>query len=674
MPTINQSIRILPPSVAERIAAGEVIERPTSIVKEAVENSMDAGATEISVALEDGGKTLVEIIDNGSGMAPEDLRICVQRHATSKLSSLEDLDCIDTLGFRGEALPSIAAVSELTLLSRVQGGDSAYELIANSPDVPDRFVAPQPVTFGNFLNSTHGTRLCARGLFSQIPARLKFLKSTGAEVLSVRQCLERLAISRPNVGFRLLSDNKTVLHLRATDESTRIRDLFSEGGDDPVVSSEHETESIRVRVHWFQGISTSQTRKLVQVVNGRTVRDRMIQQALLAPFKQSLLPGNFPAVVAFIDVPTDEIDVNVHPTKTEIRFLNSSSVFRAIGTTVSSMISKKGAPSFVSSSHISAGHISAGLFSSDSMSFDHSSLGTTARDSSSPQNSNPSASASANANSSMPDSIQLVSNLLSEPLHMETPETQIPTQEPMGRTEWGALHEPKLELEPASLYTTIISGKLVGTVFNTYLMYDAGKELILIDQHAAHERIRYEKLRNRIFNKRRIDGETSGENKDIGKLDSQALLIPETIHFPAEARPVVENRLEWVQRLGFEAEVFGENTVLFRAIPPEWGVHGLRMRLKNLLDRLIHEESVPTATLPEASKSRLFMDEALFESLASEACHSSVRAGDALEKIEATELTKKLFSCEYPWNCPHGRPTVVRVPRARLEEWFQRRL
>jgi DNA mismatch repair protein MutL len=209
--------------------------------------------------------------------------------------------------------------------------------------------------------------------------------------------------------------------------------------------------------------------------------------------------------------------------------------------------------------------------------------------------------------------------------------------------------------------------RFMGTAFNTYLFYDVGHELVLIDQHAAHERIRYEKLKKRAIDVARA----SGPNAPAGASSAgvQALLIPEAVRFASDERMKVEARLDWLLVLGFDAEIFGEDTLLFRAIPGEWGAHDLRTRLKSLTERLIATEAKENQTLQS-----IFMDETLFEKLASEACHSAIRAGDRLERVEALELIDQLFTCDHPWNCPHGRPTVARIPKGKIEEWFQRRV
>lgn len=595
-------IQVLPPAVAERIAAGEVIERPASVVKELIENSIDAGATEIHVHLEDGGKALIEITDNGSGMEPKDLRLCIERHATSKLQTLDDLEKIATLGFRGEALPSVAAVSDLTILSRAKNSNTTYELKV-TPFSRDKSQC-DPITFGHFLNSPHGTRMRAVGLFSQIPARLKFLKSQAAEVSQVREWVERLALTHSHIGFKLTSNERTLVNLRPAEESARVREILGDGADFPLVSISSGEDSpihgaLKLRLHWLQGLSLPQTRRLVQVVNGRALRDRMLQQALLSSFKQALMPGQFPALALFVEVDPALLDLNVHPTKTEIRFLNSREIFHEIQSLVSQMIGQAGAPAYVPSLN-SVAEPERFQFEAQAFSFTPPAVSTS----------------------------------------QHSPYTTHSTSEAAQNT---AL--PSVPLHPLS------GARFAGFLFNTYLLYDLGQELALVDQHAAHERIRFEKLKNRMF----------GANAQAPQ--TQALLIPESVTFPAEFKSHVLDRLPLLSSLGFEVELFSEDTVLFRGIPPEWGNTQLRTRLKNLIERLISVEGTS-----------LGMDEALFEKLASEACHSAVRAGDHLEPLEAASIVEQLFKCEHPWNCPHGRPTLVKIPQARLEEWFIRRV
>ncbi|MEO5968289.1 MAG: DNA mismatch repair endonuclease MutL [Bdellovibrionia bacterium] len=735
-------ISLLPPGVAERIAAGEVIERPASVIKELVENSLDAGATEVAVILEDGGKSLIEILDNGHGMAAEDLALSIERHATSKLSSLEDLEKIATLGFRGEALASVAAVSDLSIVSRTADSKDAYELLAG--DVTQRRIekpSPSLVTFGYFLNSHHGTRIRATGLFSQIPARLKFLKSQAAEVTQTREWLERLALAYPHVGFRLVSNDRTVLTLRPEDEVSRVRAILSDGDDYPVVTAEHEQDGFRdlglkVRLHWVQGLSTSNSRKLIQVVNSRAVKDRVLQQAVLTPFRQALLPGQYPAVALFIDINPAAIDVNVHPSKIEIRFLDTRKIFSSIDTLVKSMISRHGAPAIAAPSF-------------------RPPLGAPAfQESSSPLLASPIAGLAVDMTKE-PAFAPLATSLaasLGTPLQINSPPLTPPTTNTYDRgnsfsgnwskneyrsekifpvqdkqpsrpnfggtvslwkaSEAGPQQGDSSNSFDSNSYTDYsqksaptTSAKLdplefsryAGTLFNTYLIYEKKNEVILVDQHAAHERIRYENLRKKFLRTSSSPSASKPEGAEnspsaLPAFHSQALLIPEAIRVSTENRQVLADRLKQISYFGFEAGFYDEtqtetdsksfksnesenlsdSIVLFRAVPAEWGFNQLKPRLRNLIDRLLSLND-PTTSNGEIDSS-IVLDETLFELLASEACHSSVRAGDPLELQESSNLVEQLFKCEHPWNCPHGRPTVVYLPQAKFEEWFQRRV
>lgn len=597
-------IQILTPLVAERIAAGEVVERPGSVVKELVENALDAGATEVSVRLEDGGKELIEVLDNGFGMGRADLELAILRHATSKIREVSDLERLATLGFRGEALPSIAACADLSILSREKDSDTAYEW---------RDGKISAVTFGSFHAEKHGTRMQVRSLFSQIPARLKFLKSAQSEVSAVREWIERLALTHPNVGFKLETEARTIFTARPETESSRVSRILGDGNDYPVITEEIiEAGALKARIHWLQGATSPQMRKVVQIVNGRAVRDRLLNQAILMPFRQALLPGQFPALAIYLDLPPSLLDVNVHPTKTELRFLNGSQIFRMIERLGDAMIRKHGVTGFATAPGAPAAF-------SPAFSFSQPLTSTTPV---------------------QPTFFSSLSDRLTSAMN-ETSQSETDLQ------------DPPREGTP-SLSHPFTSDRFSGILFQTYFLYDLGHELALIDQHAAHERIRFEKLRDRALHQR--------SNEEA---HSQALLIPEVVQFPVEERRELETRLPLLDSLGFETEVFGEGQLLFRSIPAEWGTANLRTRLFSLVEKLRGLENVSES---------LKLDERLFEKLASEACHSAVRAGDRLSEDAAQTIVESLMACTHPWNCPHGRPTVARVPRTRFEEWFQRRV
>lgn len=667
----------MPPLVAERIAAGEVVERPSSVVKELVENALDAGATEISVRLEDGGKALIEILDNGHGMGPDDLRLAVLRHATSKIREVSDLERLATLGFRGEALPSIAACADLSILSREKDSKDAYEW--HDGEV-------EKTTFGNFHAAKHGTRIQVRALFSQIPARLKFLKSTTGEVAAVREWIERLALVNPSISFKLETvkletESRTLLHYRPEDEASRVARVLGDEGDFPVVTEELvEAGAIRVRIHWLQGATSPQMRKMVQAVNGRAVRDRLLNQALLKPFRQALLPGQFPWLALFVDLPPALVDVNVHPTKTELRFLNSSQIFRAVEKLGDAMIAKHGSIGFASSG--SGGFASSAQpftpISSEAVGFAPAEFGvglTTTLEEPAPAVSLaaegvPPIGFAPGPTNYLGRSTSTGGNSL---YHASTPSffpTPTETLDSLGARETAAPSGAQGRAFVPTIGHPFTPERYVGAIFSTYLLYDLGSEMALVDQHAAHERIRFERLRARALRK-------------ATDAESQSLLVPEVARFPAENRARIEARIPLLTSLGFEAEIFGggdsHEQLLFRAIPAEWGAANLRTRLLTLVEKLgsLEDDEIPRDDSGAAAGEThrvLKLDEKLFEKLASEACHSAVRAGDRIDDATAHRIVEELFACEHPWNCPHGRPTVARVPRARFEEWFQRRV
>lgn len=601
-------ITLLSPNVAEKIAAGEVVERPASAVKELLENAIDAGATSIAVVLEDGGKSLIEVLDNGSGIHADDLALATERHATSKIREFDDLSRLSTLGFRGEALPSLAAVAELQILSRAAPAtlDSpAYELSLDPTGTSlARHVA---TTFGLFQGSAHGTRVRVRNLFAQVPARLKFLKSSKAEVSAVREWIEKLALAHPSVAFQLVSDDRTVLQLKSQTLDERIRALLADGATTPLVHARSEN----VEVYWLQGASVPQSRKVIQVMNGRVVKDRLLQQAALAPFRQALLPGQYPVLWLSIQIDPALVDVNVHPTKTEVRFAHSSAVFQSVERTISKMIETHGAPAYASRPAFTLARENAAPFLIEN-----------------------------HKTAFLPAAHQPSPWLVAEP-------------EP-GPTEALGL---KTESDTLLAKIDLDQSRFAGSFFQTYLMFERKNEgepeLVLIDQHAAHERIRYESLRQSVLSSTPDQAPAA-----------QELLLPEPVKIRPEQMADLEERIPWLNRLGFATEPFGEDTLLFRCVPAAWGTHALPIRLKNLVERVLE------TNLSEAP----IFDEILFERLASEACHSAVRAGDRLSESEAWAIAEALAQTEHPWNCPHGRPSIVRLTRATLEDWFQRRV
>jgi DNA mismatch repair protein MutL len=599
-------IAILPPLIAERIAAGEVIERPASVVKELVENSIDAGATQVEVRLQKGGCDLIEVLDDGHGMAKDDLEISVCRHATSKIKLFEDLSKLNTLGFRGEALPSIAAVAELTITSRNVEETETYEIKA-AHTAPVQAKSERVANY-NFLGKSHGTRIRVASLFSQIPARLKFMKSPGAESSAVREILERLALTHPEVRFALFSEERKLLDLPIESLAKRTERMLGDGNPFEVAQVKLDG-AWAIEIIWLRGLSNPHTRSMYQIVNGRALRDRTLQMAMLQPLRQSFLPGNFPAMVVKLDIPTDEIDVNVHPTKTEIRFLDSRKIFALCHAAIDRLLVE---------------------------STPTENLGNFWKER---------AEESANQNFSS---------------HHYIPNRQgylTPTSVGVATNTSGE-ENPALMGSPPSLnddfsFDTTPFGQFRGVLFSTYFVFEQGDELLLIDQHAAHERIRYERLKNSVL-KREV-------------IEQQELLVPEVIKLTTDKIHELKAKIALLPILGFDAEIFSEESVLFRTIPAVWGMSGLTPRLKNLLERLIDSEV-------DVENKTLTWDETLFEKVAMEACRSSFKAGDHIHEAGAVDLTRKLMKCEHPGNCPHGRPTFIKINKLKVEEWFSRKI
>ena len=590
------AIRQLPPDLVNRIAAGEVVERPASVVKELIENSLDAGARRIEVATAGGGLRLIRVADDGAGMEGRDLALAVERHATSKLAS-DDLSAIMTLGFRGEALPSIGAVARLTIASRASGAAEAYEIAvdagAKSKSKPSALPA--------------GTRVEVRDLFYATPARLKFMKSERVESAAISEMVKRLALARPEIAFALSSEERTVFRLEACPPGLLDHGLARMGR---ILGPDFVKDALPLRaargnvvLEGFAGLPTLHRPNGLQlhlVVNGRPVRDKLLAGTVRAAYGDLLPQGRYPMLALFLSLPPDEVDVNVHPAKTELRFRDPNGVRSLI---IGALREALGA----------AGHRT-------TASLAQAALGRMAPPQG--QGARPGA----------------------RPLGLAE-QAQAPLAslaQPSGDTRGGAAAD---EPPPASYPL----GAARAQINDTFIIAATGDALVIVDQHAAHERLVYERLKRSFAN---------------GGIARQLLLIPEVVELDAEAVASLSAASSELERLGLVIEPFGANAVLVREVPSLLGTSGVRGLLADLAADLAESEDEGGARLLAGRLDHV---------LSTMACHGSVRAGRRLAPEEMNALLRDMEATPFTGQCNHGRPTYIELKLADIEKLFSRR-
>jgi DNA mismatch repair protein MutL len=597
MPTIRR----LPEAVANRIAAGEVVERPASVVKELVENAIDAGATRIEVALEAGGRGLVLVMDDGSGMAAEDLPLALQRHATSKLAD-DQLVRIETLGFRGEALPSIASVARLRLVSRTAAMDEAWAFEVAGGEALRHAPAAGAV----------GTRVEVRDLFFKVPARLKFLRSDRSEAEAAEEVLRRLALARPELAFSLQVDGRPAWRVEPKEgelfADTLLHRLGSVMGRELAANAiEVEAEREGVRLRGFIGLPTFSRRDGRQqylVVNRRPVQDRLLKQALRAAYSDLLFHDRQPVAALFLDLPPELVDVNVHPAKAEVRFRDPGLVRGLVVGALKRALAEHG--------HRSA-----------------STTGTATLGTFRPQAAVPAWTGrrglAETGPAFSPAAVQAA-------LVMAQPSARVVGSEPT------AGPAPEAALFPL--------GAARAQLHRTYILAETEDAVILVDQHAAHERIVYERLKAELH---------------ADAVRCQILLIPEVVELDRPERRRLVERAEALARLGLVIEPFGEGAVLVREVPALLGEIAIAQLLRDIAHDLLELDAA------------LGLEEALEAVLVSVACHGSVRAGRRLHVEEMNALLRQMEATPFSGQCNHGRPTYIELKREDIERLFGRR-
>jgi DNA mismatch repair protein MutL len=594
-------IRKLAEGTINRIAAGEVVERPASAVKELIENALDAGAGRIEIATANGGADLILVEDDGHGMTPHELRLAVERHATSKLpvaNGEDDLSHIATLGFRGEALPSIGAVGRLAIASRLHGGE-AHEIRVEGGDAR----GPAPCAFGGHGQS--GTRVEVRELFFATPARLKFLKSARSEGFATLDVVKRLAMARPDVAFALTMDGRRILSLDAEDNLfdgrlKRLSQIVGRDFGDNAVPIMAERESVRIT--GFAGLPTyNRANSAMQflIVNGRPVRDKLLIGAVRGAYADYLAHDRHPALALFLDCDSAFVDVNVHPAKTEVRFRDSGLVRGLIVSSLKAALHK--------AAHRSSTTVAAAALAA-------------LRPQATPHH------------RAAPPGFSEAARAYHAPL--------------FSRGEMKVASARVEQVDTASSAEHLPLGVARTQLHENYIVAQTDNGIVIVDQHAAHERIVYERMKKALAN---------------GGVARQPLLIPEVVSLdPAEVERVAARAEEFAQ-LGLVVEPFGPDAVLVRETPALLGQVEIAMLLRDLADELA-ETGAATS-----------LKERLDHVAATLACHTSVRSGRRLNAEEMNALLREMESTPHSGQCNHGRPTYVELKLADIERLFGRR-
>jgi len=603
------SIRRLPTETINRIAAGEVVERPASVIKELVENAVDAGARQIDIRYEDGGRTYISVSDDGKGMNAQELPIAVERHATSKLSPNSDgewdLLNIATMGFRGEALPSIGSVARLTLTSQTNNADSGWQITVEGGDVGKVKPAPR---FG-----LSGTKVEVRDLFYATPARLKFLKSERSESLAISDTVKRLAMANPTIGFSLGNAQRTSFRVNGQPDGeqghlSRIAAILGREFGDNALPIDAEREGITLT--GFAGLPTySRGNSLHQFlfVNGRPVKDKLLHGAIRGAYQDFLARNRYPVAALFVDLPMTHVDVNVHPAKTEVRFRDPNLVRGLIVSALRHALAGAGHRASTTVSDYALGKIQTGT-----------------------------------------NSLPLQGDYRPNAYQYQSPQRLDPQYQPLVDGFSAKVEETQAGFKPANApdLTANPLGAARAQVHETYIVAQTSDGIVIVDQHAAHERLVYEQMKQSM----------SGQG-----VERQTLLIPDIVDLGEADAARVLSRSEELAEMGLMIEPFGNGAIAVRETPALLGEMDVQGLIRDLADDL------------SAFDEALSLKERFEDVCGTMACHGSVRAGRRLNAHEMNALLRQMEATPHSGQCNHGRPTYVELKLADIEKLFGRR-
>ncbi|MGB7604414.1 MAG: DNA mismatch repair endonuclease MutL [Lutisporaceae bacterium] len=610
------NIKLLDEATINKIAAGEVIERPASIVKELVENSIDAGAAAITIEINDGGKTFISVSDNGIGIMSEDLEHVFERHATSKIVDAEDLFSILTLGFRGEAMASIAAVAEVELQTHTEIETSGSYVLIKGGTILERKSIGFPI----------GTTITVRNLFYNTPAREKFLKSNISEQGQVVDVVEKLAMVSTTVSFKLIVDGKNVLHTPGNGDLLSVLTcIYGKNTAKSMVRLDYNNPLLSIEGYIGKPeIARGNSTYMIFSVNNRIIRNKMMTEAVKQAYKGLLMNNRFPFSVLNLKIQTDKIDVNVHPSKAEIKFSDDRSIFNTLYTAVKSCLA--GSNLVYGSSYESQTPQEA---ATERVHETPAYKGTFVR----PEAIQHNTEETFEQHSFLKDN---------ESYNMSNSNKSFYTQDKAHTVPQSSYNIPNATSQPVQNKSLISGLSVIGLLFNTYILTQDASNFYLIDQHAAHERVMYEYLMNKY---------------DTGDMVVQPLMLPIVVELSPKEIALIKDSFDIFERLGFEIEWFGENTIAIRAVPIVMGEPCSGDFFNDILDSL---ESSNKATSP------------LEGIVINMACKNSIKAGSAISYEEMQELIRRLSETKSPYNCPHGRPTLISMSQYELEKKFKR--
>ncbi|MBR6512334.1 MAG: DNA mismatch repair endonuclease MutL [Clostridia bacterium] len=599
MPKIN----VLPKHIADLIAAGEVVERPASVIKELMENSIDAGATSLTVEIKRGGVTYMRVTDNGCGIAREDIRNAFKSHATSKITDENDLLSIGTLGFRGEALASIAAVAKVEILTCTPEDDigTIYKIEGSEEQLLDDAGCPK------------GTTIIVRDIFFNTPARMKFLKKDVTEGNSVAGVVDRIAMSHPEVSIRFIRDDRQVLVTKGDGNlQSTVYSVFGRDFSNALVETEYELDGIKVSGLVALPVAARANRSMqFFFLNGRLVKSVTAQAALEQAYKNSIMVGKFPACVLNIETPLEFVDVNVHPSKTEVRFENEKRVFDAVYYAVKSALEEKDRPNRLDLTKIN--------LQKEQQPFSKEA-------------------GKAYEQTKMPELPKRNENFWATELPKTVKKTEPVNPEPP--KEFKRQAETKPEPKPETKEEPRPDFKVIGEAFDTYIIVETDGKILLIDKHAAHERMLFEKL------------------KAEAKTESQVLLTPATVTLSKEEYSAILQNTDVLKEAGFDIGDFGAGTVVVREVPVMLIDDDVKALVEEMAGYLLSSQK----PVPEK------LDWIYHNT----ACRAAIKGGDKTTKYELEDFVGKLLSNPDIRYCPHGRPVLIEMSRTDLEKQFGR--